>query len=392
MTETATGWRSARLKPSVQIIRAEGDQRMGKTQLDGLTAIRYAAALWVVLYHHWSEAVGAPAPAPVAKGYLGVELFFILSGFILCHVYFDEAAAGRFRYGPFLGARIARVYPLHLATLAGIGLLAGAAALAGWPSHGEVLKWSALPAQLLMLQAWGLGMAGGWNHPSWSISAEWFAYLTFPLSIWLAQRLRRRPAAALLAAASFAVLLYAGFPRVTGYPLTEATLAWGALRIVPCFLAGTALYLVWRRLGERGVDFPLLAKLAAIAAPLLLASLDAPDMVIVAALGLVILALAGRPDQRPWRGIGRLFVYLGEVSYAVYMCCIPVGLVYFRLASRLAPPGECAWLTLPLFVLVLTAVAAAAHHLIERPARSWLRRWRWSDRRNQMRATGPLQG
>jgi peptidoglycan/LPS O-acetylase OafA/YrhL len=365
---------------------------MGKTQLDGLTAIRYAAALWVVLYHHWSEAIGAPAPALVAKGYLGVELFFILSGFILCHVYFDQAAAGRFRYGAFLWARIARVYPLHLATLAGVGLLAGAASLAGWPSHGEVLKWSALPAQLLMLQAWGLGMAGGWNHPSWSISAEWFAYLTFPLSLGLAQRLRRRPAAAVLAAASFAALLYAGFPRLTGYPLTHATLAWGALRIVPCFLAGAGLYLVWRRLGERGMDVPVLAKLAAIAAPLLIAGLGAPDMVIVAALGLVILALAGRPDQRPWRGIGRLFVYLGEISYAVYMCCIPVGLVYFHLASRLAAPGESAWLTLPLFVLVLTGVAAAAHHLIERPARSWLRRWRWSSRRHLLQATGARQG
>ncbi|MCH2910584.1 hypothetical protein K3V95_14790, partial [Listeria monocytogenes] len=79
----------------------------------GLTAIRYVAALWVVLYHHWSTATGAPPPALIAKGYLGVELFFILSGVILCHVYFDQACAGRFRYGAFLWARIARVYPLH---------------------------------------------------------------------------------------------------------------------------------------------------------------------------------------------------------------------------------------------------------------------------------------
>lgn len=392
MTAAATRQRLARLKPSMQIIRAEGDQRMGKTQLDGLTAIRYLAAVWVVLYHHWGEAVGAPAPALIAKGYLGVELFFILSGFILCHVYFDPAAAGRFRYGPFLGARIARVYPLHLATLAGIGLLAGAASLAGWPSHGEVLKWSALPAQLLMLQAWGLGMAGGWNHPSWSISAEWFAYLTFPLSLWLAQRLRRRPATAVLAATSFAVLLYVGFPRLTGYPLTEVTLAWGALRIVPCFLAGAALYLVWRRLGELGIDVPIAARFVAMAAPLMLAGVKAPDMVIIAALGIVILALAGPSDQRPWRGNERFFVYLGEISYAVYMCCIPVGLVYFRVASRLAPPGSSAWFTLPLFVLVLTGVAAAAHHVIERPARSWLRRWPWSGRRDRPEVAGARQG
>jgi peptidoglycan/LPS O-acetylase OafA/YrhL len=346
-----------------------------KAQLDGLTAIRYVAALWVVLYHHWSTAMGAPAPALIAKGYLGVELFFILSGFILCHVYFDQARAGRFRYGAFLWARIARVYPLHLATLAGIGALAGVASMLG-SGHGEVLKWSSLPAQLFLLQAWGLGMAGGWNHPSWSISAEWFAYLTFPATLWLALGFRRRLLLAALAAAIFAGALYVAFPHFFGVPLTEATLAWGVVRITPCFLMGAALYLLWRNLGERGLVIPILARIAALSAPPLLAIISAPDPLIIAALGLVILALAGTPEQRPWRGGGQALVYLGEISYAVYMCCIPVGLIYFRLADGIGADGRAGGFTLPLFVLVLTGVAAAAHHLVERPARRWLRQAR----------------
>ena len=73
-----------------------------------LTALRFVAAMWVVVFHFWPNLSAAAMPAVVAKGYLGVELFFTLSGFILCHVYLDSVAAGRFGYGGFLWARLAR--------------------------------------------------------------------------------------------------------------------------------------------------------------------------------------------------------------------------------------------------------------------------------------------
>ena len=97
--------------------------------LRALTALRFFAAMWVVLYHFWPN-LSADMPTLVAKGYLGVELFFTLSGFILCHVYLDQVAAGRFDFGAFLWARLARVYPLHLATLAAVGIMAVAAMMA----------------------------------------------------------------------------------------------------------------------------------------------------------------------------------------------------------------------------------------------------------------------
>jgi peptidoglycan/LPS O-acetylase OafA/YrhL len=59
------------------------------------------------------------------------------------------------------------------------------------------------------------------------------------------------------------------------------------------------------------------------------------------------------------------------------MCCIPVGLVYFRLVDQMGVDGRAGGFTLPLFVIVLTGVAATAHHLVERPARRWLREARW---------------
>src|ERR1051325_8120140 len=115
-----------------------------------LTALRFFAAYWVVLYHYWPKlATSWAMPAVLQKGYLGVELFFTLSGFILCHVYLSSVGDGRFKYGSFLWARLARVYPLHLATLAGMGLMAGAALIAGFQVDPNILSWPSLPANLL---------------------------------------------------------------------------------------------------------------------------------------------------------------------------------------------------------------------------------------------------
>ena len=91
-------------------------------QLASLTPLRGIAALWVVLFHfcryfpavHPERYTGA-----VYKGYLAVDLFFVLSGFVITHVYqegFARAVTG-WRYRNFLVARVARVYPLHLAVL-----------------------------------------------------------------------------------------------------------------------------------------------------------------------------------------------------------------------------------------------------------------------------------
>ncbi|MDP1171590.1 hypothetical protein, partial [Klebsiella pneumoniae] len=85
----------------------------------------------------------------------------------------------------------------------------------------NVLSWSSLPANLLMLHAWGLAPVAGWNHPSWSISAEWFAYLCFPLFAFVFWRLRDKPVAAVVGTAAFLTVLYFVFEQTAGFPLTE---------------------------------------------------------------------------------------------------------------------------------------------------------------------------
>ena len=339
-----------------------------------LTSLRFFAAFWVVLFHYWDR-LASFTPAVIQKGYLGVELFFVLSGFILCHVYRTSLEEGRFQYGAFLWARLARVYPLHLATLAGLGAVAYVATVKGFRVDPHILSWAALPANLTLTQAWGFAPVAGWNHPSWSISAEWFAYLTFPLFAMAALRLKHRPLVAVALAIGFLCALYAGFQALTGFPLTQATIRWGMLRIIPCFAYGCALHSLWR---ERPGDSPRMALAGALfsgAAVLTLASSGAPDALIVTGLGGLIFFLARLAQTGSELFSARPLVYLGEISYSVYMVCIPWKIVFvngvnriFELNSEHLPLGL--WLVLLFGVIPL---AALSYHLVEKPARAWMK-------------------
>lgn len=342
-----------------------------------LTSLRFFAAFWVVLFHYFPKLEGFSAPAFVEKGYLGVELFFTLSGFILCHVYLSSFGEGRFRYGSFLWARLARVYPLHLATLCGMGVMAAVALLAGMSIDPNILSWQALPANLLMVHAWGFAPVAGWNHPSWSISAEWFAYLTFPLFAWTAWRLRARPYLAMAGAVVFLAALNALFQETAGFPLTRATIAWGALRIVPCFALGCATYLVWRSgVADRRKESAFGAFFFG-AGIGLGAQLGAPDALLVAGFAGLILSLAKLASAGSRFGTHRAFVYLGEISYSVYMICIPWQLASFNAATKIMHISDD---KLPWYLwLVLTAavvpLAALSYHVIEKPAREAMKLW-----------------
>jgi peptidoglycan/LPS O-acetylase OafA/YrhL len=347
--------------------------------LKPLTSLRFYAAMWVVLFHYWPHLVVSGTPPLIAKGYLGVECFFILSGFILCHVYLPAFEAGRFNYGDFLWARIARIYPLHLATLIGVGLMAAAALSVGVQIDPNVLSWASLPANLALVQAWGLAPTAGWNHPSWSISAEWFAYLSFPAFALVAVALRKRSLIAVAATLVLMAGLYAGFERITGESLTRATIAWGALRIVPCFSLGCALFLTCRK-GVADRRKALAGAAFFGAAPLVSAQFGAPDVITISAFGGLIITLAQVSSTGSRLGSDAISVYLGEISYAIYMVCIPWELLFVNVAANILhlPHKQLPLSLWLIFVGSLIPIAAIVHHLIERPARDSIKLWRTS--------------
>lgn len=343
--------------------------------LKPLTALRFFAAMWVVAFHFWPN-LGVAMPAIVGKGYLGVELFFVLSGFILSHVYLERFKNGTYHYGEFIWARLARIYPVHIAILVGLGLLMAGLTVVGIQAGDKLLVWSSLPAQVTLTQAWGLAPQGGWNHPSWSISAEWFAYLTFPAFAFLMVPMWNRPRLAVGLAAAFLILLYIAFGSIAGFPLTRATILWGALRIVPCFALGCTLWLLWNSGAIRTRAIASGVTLGGFSSLVASTLFGLPDFVSVLACGGIILGLGALARNGSSILSSSWLVYLGEVSFAVYMICIPWQLVFSQGLQKLIhiDPEH---MPVVLWLIMVAGVVPAAivvHHLIERPARNLMRR------------------
>lgn len=343
--------------------------------LPELTALRFFAAALVMAYHYalvWAPSA-LDATGLLGKGGLGVDFFFVLSGFILTHVYLEARAAGEFRYVDFLWARLARIYPLHVVTtlIAIVILTAGykIGAIADDPVYLQFVVKT-----LAMVHAWGTVDHFGLNAPSWSISAEWAAYLAFPAFLAVTVAARSRPIAFTVAA--FATLVAAdALSRATmGKSVTDLSFDFGVLRIAPEFLLGCALYTLARRfvLPARTATA---AMTAAILATLAMMHLRAPELAIVAAMGAIIFfaALRARADSAPRALAHPALVYLGEISYAIYLVHRLVEYALVDVVGPLTgiePNGAVAMLTSAIISITL---AAALHHAFERPARSWMR-------------------
>lgn len=126
-------------------------------------------------------------------GAQAVDLFFMLSGFILAYVYLKPDGEMKTGWKRFHWARFARIYPLHLATLVAIGGLGLVMARFGMV-EGANYQLGHLPAQLLLVQAYPFVESPTWNLQSWSISIEYFCYLfLFPLGTVLLRGVRLKP-------------------------------------------------------------------------------------------------------------------------------------------------------------------------------------------------------
>jgi peptidoglycan/LPS O-acetylase OafA/YrhL len=173
--------------------------------------------------------------------------------------------------------------------------------------------------------------------------------------------------------------LYAVFESWAGFPLTRATIAWGALRIVPCFALGCALFLAHRAHATHRRT-ALAGALFFGAAVIAFAQFRAPDALVVAACGGLIIALAQGSKAGSRLGSHPVLVYLGEISYSVYMVCIPWQLLFANLAVKTLnlTSKQLPWYAWLILFIGPVPLAALAHHLIEQPARAHLKLWRAS--------------
>lgn len=296
-----------------------------------LTAMRGVAALLVAFFHLRYGIVGVPWFDHYiftfrfgSRGYLWVDFFFILSGFILAYRYRDLCHKLDVRvYGHFIWQRVARIWPLHIVTM-------GAALLYLGLKHGaSYLSQGAIIANLLLVHGWGRYFSPPLNFPSWSLSGEWGAYLVLPLYLFAVGPIRRGVFHLSIVAGLFAALVWyaAQFGHGTLDLLREE---WGLGRCLIEVAIGVSLFRLnevlrpWQvaRVGKVAVGITKLCDAAAaavFAAIFLVFTYTACDLYFVplAAALILCLSLAEGPFSTflQWRPM----VLLGEISFSIYM-------------------------------------------------------------------------
>lgn len=338
-------------------------------RLDALTGLRIFAALWVCGDHFrqitpttvWEYPLVDPL---FQNGGFGVELFFVLSGFILAHVYFDRFRQGvsRPQYWSFVTYRIARIYPVHVVTLLiMIALFVAAFVITGEVS-GEAERYSpvAILSALTLTQAWfNIDTP---NMPSWSISAEWFAYLLFPLLCIALARVR----------GSLYWFLGLGFALSF---LSTVVYPDYLLRIAACFPIGMAAYLIAQRIRPTLERMPYLGLITTvlIITWAMLPGDPRPEVGTVL-FAVLIMALSTQADWTSRALSTRFLVYLGQVSFAIYMfhwiarVIVRVPLEQAGILEQLPPRVIVA------SYLVVTMIGAILlFHFVEEPGRRAIR-------------------
>ncbi|HNY32088.1 MAG TPA: acyltransferase [Fibrobacteria bacterium] len=343
-------------------------------ELDWLTAIRFFAAAWVVVHHFgiWPlppDFTGSNLITNVLHhGDLGVKFFFILSGFILVHVYGKKE---KIKLRGFLWARAARIYPVYLFAL----ILSLPSLLQQFHSHiaqyGEIKGFTIMGIKSIMVtsltQAWFPSAALAWNGVSWSLSAEAFFYVTFPFLLpWLRKKSTRT-----------LWLLLLGFVALDSFRYTCSlqwpNVAWGFTPLfrLPDFATGMVLRLVM----DRGFRIPFISSLPFALGFIGLQCLNPTDSLskililfgthisislLVVSLAIPRLGTACPLYMRP-------LVLAGQVSYSVYLLQFPVMGIWIWLCPQ--------WTNVEFgqFFAFLLLFCTATYYLVETPARNYIR-------------------
>lgn len=347
-------------------------------RVEHLTVTRFVAATAVVLFHIAinSRHVSSSRHLLVI-GDSAVSYFFVLSGFILVVSRVrDGQLPRRVSAVPFWRNRFARIYPLYVvAFLAAVVL----GVVMGLNTIGD-LQVGPTVASVLLLQSWVPPFATYINYPGWSLSVETLFYLLFPLlfPVLVGQRTRT-----IVGVVGLVWLISLGVHmKMLDAGASHNLVLYLPLLHLNTFLVGmvTGIILIrhqtWlaHHTGRVTLAFmlslPVFAWLIAIPNPIIQYyhnGLFAPFFALF--IGWLSIQKNGvsRQLSRPFP------VWLGEISYGIYLLQVPVGMVFFGLYGTVFQ-----W-SAPLYILAylitLCGVAALFYHTIEQPARRSIRQW-----------------
>jgi peptidoglycan/LPS O-acetylase OafA/YrhL len=340
-----------------------------RPDIDGLRAVAIAA---VVGYHAF--------PAMLPGGFVGVDVFFVISGYLITQVILRGLASGRFKLSEFYRRRLRRIVPALLVVLLVCGAFGWFALLPGeFARLGKSTAWSAaFVANVYFARALGYFDPITQLHPLlhlWSLGVEEQFYFAWPVLLLLAYRRGQIvPALSALIVVSLMVsILGAWQPHPQYFYLLRARaweLAVGGLLAARWHLVhdSPAASVEPDPIGRRLAWAAAIAGFVLVAASTLLLHADVPfpgAWALVPSTGAVLLIAAG-PSAALNRHVlaSRPMVFIGQISYPLYLWHWPL-LSFARIMLRRPPPPMLA------ATLVLTAVVAAyaTFRLVERPIR-----------------------
>ncbi|MES3046692.1 acyltransferase family protein [Sphingomonas faeni] len=331
----------------------------GRREYATLNAIRGVAAIGVVLFHGVAL-VGTVVP----RGYLAVDLFFVLSGFVIAHAYGGRLGSG-LSLRDFSEARLIRFWPLYALGLA-LGL--GRESLLALTGNNFALPWPTLFAAALtglFFVPFPLERRDGdlfpLNIPSWSLFFELLVNLLYAVA---------RPV--LGRGVLVGVILVSAVAFVTMVPargighvgVSIDSFGAGCVRTILSFAIGLLIHRLQ----------PQVPRVPRVPAPVLLALVAAAlmvpwgglayDLVFVLLLGPLIVALGAATE--PGAGFARVATWLGVISFPLYAVHRPILGLAEAIATRVAlPPAVAGWGTL----VVLLAISAPLAALYDAPVR-----------------------
>ena len=331
---------------------------MQASRLLSFDAMRGLAAIAVLLYH------AEPSYAP--SGYLAVDVFFLLSGFVIARSYDERFAAGM-SLGRFAALRLIRFYPLYLVGL-GLGifrcvgqiLLDRPDRLAGWDVGVSAFFG------LLFLPSPVTPHIAPLNHPAWSLLFELAVNIVYAAGLWKA-RLR-----VLVLVTALCGLVFLGLALrygSIGMGFSWATLAGGAMRVSFAFGVGA----IMAKLFLRPASSSAWALLPLAVLPCLLLFPIDPAHRLVYELFTACLAgpilLGVSAAFNPPAVFSRISEALGDLSYAIYAVHFPL-LWMFGYVARKAGLGTPVWV--PIYVVMILVLAGLCDRYYDKPVRRWL--------------------
>jgi peptidoglycan/LPS O-acetylase OafA/YrhL len=341
-----------------------------------LSGLRALAALWVLLFHLSAKLESAFPHARflfdpvVLQGYLGVDVFFILSGFIIAYNYADRFAFFKIpTYAEFLWMRLARLWPVHFVVLAAYAILIlGASHWGISQKHSGLYSGAKFLQNLMLTQAWSIPIHESWNVPAWSISCEWIAYLVFPALIF--SGIVYRTVRVSTAAGAGALLIMA---LILQSVQADGSNQYGLVRIAGEFVAGGCLCRLFNARVGFDWNWNLLIP-AALAIQFLLLGFLLPLFSLVAywsvpCLAVIILGLAYHRCVCSRLISTRPFLFGGYISYSLYM----VHTLCFITLHNLFPKLEARPMSFLIDLPFAVAVAAGVFYFVEEPCRRKMR-------------------